>query len=83
MDSPDAETLANFRMVTLQLSKRDGHVSAFSISQHWGYFDSEDEAVGAAVRKIPDIKPGFSVDAHLVASPFATTAESGEEKQNG
>lgn len=68
---PDALSLSTFRIVTLQLSQRDGHLQRQSISQHYGYFASEAEAVGNAVSRVPEIKPGFSVDQYLVASPFA------------
>ena len=64
---------SKFRIVSLQVSKHEQSRAIFSMTQHWGYWDSEDEAVGAAMRRVGELKPGFSVDAHLVASPFAET----------
>ena len=56
------DNLDQFRVVTLQVSKRDGASIAHSVTQHWGIYSTDEEAVGAAVAKLPELKPGFSVD---------------------
>lgn len=67
-----SDDLANFRLVTLQLSMATEKGLAQSISQHWGVFGTDEEALGAAVAKLPDLKPGFSVDQWLITSPFVS-----------
>ena len=69
------DNLDQFRVVTLQVSKRDGASIAHSVTQHWGIYSTDEEAVGAAVAKLPELKPGFSVDQFLVCQPFNLLTE--------
>jgi hypothetical protein len=55
--------------ISLQLSKRETGQTLNSMSQHWGYYLCEEEAIGDAVLRAAELKPGFSVDQYLVTKP--------------
>lgn len=62
-------------VVAFQLSKNRGTSTAHSMSMHWHEAESEEAAIGMALRKLPEMKPGFSIDNWLVSGPLAEIAE--------
>lgn len=71
MTDEQVEDERRLRVVSLQVSKLVGASMSHSMTQHWGMYDSDEEAIGAAVMSLPKVKPGFSVDQYLVCAPFA------------
>jgi hypothetical protein len=71
----DKALVERLRVVALQVSKRDAATTTTSVIQSWGLFCSDEEAIGAAIMKMDDLKPGFSVDQYLVCSPDSDIIE--------
>lgn len=61
----------HLRVVALQLVKHELGGTVHSMSQHWGYWSTDSEALGSAISKASDMKPGFAVSQWLISAPFA------------